>query len=326
MRQVAVGLALWLCSVVLAQAQQPPAGVPVVGWLSPATAQSYSQPGLGNPGPHQLRAALAKHGLIDGKDIRIDMRLAEGKLDRLPDLAAALVRDGASVILTLGEAAGRAAQAATETVPIVCAGDDLVDSGLAASLAKPGRNITGVSILATELDAKRIEVLKELRPNAKRFGVLNDLTASSPYRLQAMTATARHLGVELQTIDVHGPDDFVAAFQAFEAGGAEGVDIVSSPMLNSFRRRLGELSLAAKTPAICQFRSMVEVGCLASYGITIEDLYALSADQIARILKGAKPADLPVQQPTKFELVISLKVPRSSASRCLNRSSIAPTR
>ena len=195
MNRMAAALAFWLCSVALAQAQQPPAGVPVIGWLSPATAQSYSQPGLGNPGPHQLRAALAKHGLIDGKNIRIDMRLAEGKLDRLPELAEALVRDGASVILTLGEAAGRAAQAATETVPIVCAGDDLVDSGLATSLAKPGRNITGVSILATELDAKRIEVLKELRPDAKRFGVLNDPSTSGPYRPKTMAATA-HLVVE----------------------------------------------------------------------------------------------------------------------------------
>lgn len=307
MRCVAAAAALWLCSVVLAQAQQPPAGLPVIGWLSPATAQSYSQPGRGNPGPHQLRAALAKHGLIDGKNIRIDMRLAEGKLDRLPALAEGLVRDGSSVILTFGEGAGRAAQAATETLPLVCVGDDLVDSGLAASLAKPGRNITGVSILATELDAKRIEVLKELLPDAKRFGVLNDPATSGPYRPQAMAEIARHLGVELQTIDIHGPDDLAPAFQAFAAGGAEGVNIVSSPMLTSLRLRHGELSLAAKTPAICQFRSMVEAGCLASYGITIEDLYALSADQIARILKGAKPADLPVQQPTKFELVISLK-------------------
>jgi putative ABC transport system substrate-binding protein len=223
-------------------------------------------------------------------------------------MARTLVREGATVILAFGEAAGRTAQAATKTLPIVCVGDDLVNSGLAASLAKPGSNITGVSILATELDAKRIEFLKELLPSAKRFGVVDDPATSGPYRLSAMAEIARHLGVELLTIDVHGPDDLAPAFQAFGAGGAEGVNIVSSPMLNSFRRRLGELSIAAKTPAICQFRSMVEAGCLASYGITIEDLYALSADQIAKLLRGAKPADLPVQQPTKFELVISLKV------------------
>jgi ABC-type uncharacterized transport system substrate-binding protein len=239
--------------------------------------------------------------------MRINMRLAEGKLDRLPGLAEALVSDGATVILAFGEEAGRAAQAATKTLPIVCVGEDLVDSGLAASLARPGSNVTGVSILATELDAKKIEVLKELLPDARRFGVLNDPETRGRERPQKMSETARHLGIELQTIDIRGPDDLEPAFHAFRAGRAEGISIVSSAMLNGLRQRLGELSLAAKIPAICQFRIMVEAGCLASYGITIADLYALSADQVARLLRGARPADLPVQQPTRFELVISLK-------------------
>jgi putative ABC transport system substrate-binding protein len=221
------------------------------------------------------------------------------------------VRDGATVILAFGEPAGRAAQAATKTLPIVCVADDLVNSGLAAGLAKPGSNMTGVSILATELDAKKIEVLKELRPEAKRFGVLNDPTTTGAARPQRMTETARRLGIELQTIDIHGVDDLEPAFKALRAGHAEGVNIVSSAMLNSFRLRLGQLSLVAKIPAICQFATMVEAGCLASYGITTEDLYALSVDQIAKLLKGARPADLPVQQPTKFELVVSLKSARS---------------
>jgi putative tryptophan/tyrosine transport system substrate-binding protein len=241
------------------------------------------------------------------------MRLAEGKLDRLRKLAETLVRDGAAVIYASGEPAGRAAQAATNTLPVVCVGDDLVNSGLAVSLAKPGRNITGVSILATELDAKKIQVLKELRPEAKRFGILNDPATSGGDRPLAMAETARRLGVELQTIDVRGPDDLASAFHAFQAGGADGVNVVASAMLNSLRQQIGELSLASKIPAICQFRAGVEVGCLASYGITIEHLYALSADQIARILTGMKPADLPVQQPTKFELVISLKAAKALA-------------
>ena len=120
-----------------------------------------------------------------------------------------------------------------------------------------------------------------------------------------MAEIARRLGIELQTIDIHGPDDLEPAFQALRTGRAEGVNIVSSAMLNALRRRIGELSLAAKIPAICQFRDGVEAGCLASYGITIPDFYVLSADQIAKLLKGAKPADLPVIQPDKFELVIS---------------------
>jgi len=311
MRRIAFTLIFWLCSTVLPYAQEPPVKLPVIGWLSPATTQSYQQLGPGNPGPKLLRDSLAKHGLIDGKNVRLDMRLAEGKLDRLPGLAEALVRDGATVVLAFGEAAGRAAQTATKTLPIVCVADDLVDSGLAASLARPGSNMTGVSILATELDAKKIEVLKELLPDAKRFGVINDPTTSGRERPQKMAETARHLGIELQMIDVHGPDDLGPTFQAFRAGRAEGVNIVSSAMLTALRRRLGELSLAAKIPAICQWRNMVEAGCLASYGIITEDLYALSADQIARLLKGAKPADLPVQQPTNFELVISLNTAKA---------------
>jgi ABC-type uncharacterized transport system substrate-binding protein len=311
MRPIAFTLIFWLCSTVLPYAQEPPLKLPVLGWLSPATTQSYQRPGPGNPGPQLLRNSLAKHGLVDGKNIRLDLRLGEGKLDLLPGLAQALVRDGATVILAYGEEAGRAAQAATKTLPIVCVGDDLVDSGLAASLARPGSNMTGVSILATELDAKKIEVLKELLPDAKRFGVLNDPATSGRERPQKMAETARHLGIGLQTIDIRGPDDLELAFQALRAGRAEGVNIVASAMLTSFRQRLGELSLAAKIPAICQFRNMVEVGCLATYGVTIADLYALSADQVARLLKGAKPADLPVIQPDKFELVISLKTAKA---------------
>ena len=298
---------IWLCSTVLPHADEAQVKLPVIGWLSPSTTQAYQQAGLGNPGPQLLRESLAKVGLIDGKNVRLEMRLAEGRLERLPGLAEALVRDGVTVILAFGEPAGQAAQSATETLPIVCVADDLIASGLAASLAKPGTNMTGVSILATELDAKKIELLKELLPDAKRVGVVNDPSTSGQERSHKIAQTARDLGVQIQTIDVHGPDDLEPAFKALRTGRAEGVNIVSSAMLTSFRRRLGELSLSAKIPAICQWRNMVEAGCLASYGITTEELYSLSADQIAKLLKGAKPADLPVQQPTKFELIISLK-------------------
>ena len=251
-------LIFWLGSTAIVPAQQPP----VVGWLSPATAESYSH-GAGNPGPHLLRESLARHGLIDGKNVRVEMRLAEGKLERLPELAKALVRDGATVLLAYGEEAARAAQAATKTLPIVAVGDDLVDSGLAAGLARPGSNMTGVSILATELDAKKIEVLKELLPDAKRFGILNDPATGGRERPQRMAATARNLDIALQTIDIRGRDDIKPAFQAFQVGRADGINIVASAMLTSFRQQLGELSLAAKLPAVCQWRSMVEAGCPA---------------------------------------------------------------
>jgi putative tryptophan/tyrosine transport system substrate-binding protein len=299
MRRFALALAFWVSCTVVANGQ----ALPVIGFLSPATMQTVRA--------QLLRDALAKHGLVDGKNVRVDVRVAEGRLERLPGLAEAFVRDGATVIFATGDAAGRAAQAATKTLPIVVIGDDLVGAGLVSSLAKPGGNITGVSILATELDAKRIEVLKELLPGANHFGVLNDPATSGPGRPKGMAETAARLGVLLQTIDVRGPDDLEPAFQAFKASNVAGINIVSSSMLFNFRPRLGELSLAARIPVICQFREMVQVGCLASYGILLTDLYALSADQIAKLLQGANPADLAVAQPSRFELVISLKAAKT---------------
>jgi putative ABC transport system substrate-binding protein len=304
-------LVIWLCSAAFPHAEDAQDKLPVIGWLTPSTTQAYQQTGLGKPGPQLLRESLARFGLIDGKNVRLEMRLAEGRLERFAGLAEGLVRDGATVILAFGEPAGQAAQAATATIPIVCVADDLVGSGLAASLAKPGSNMTGVSILATELDAKKIELLKELLPDARRFGVINDPATSGGERLRRIDQTARHLGIQIQTIDVHGPDDLEPTFKALRAGHAEGVNIVSSSLFTAMRQRLGELSLAARIPAICQWRNMVEAGCLASYGITTEELYLLSADQVAKLLKGAKPADLPVQQPTKFELVLNLKSART---------------
>ena len=311
MRPIAVFFVFWLSNTALASAQEPALKVPVVGWLSPATTQSYQQPGAGNPGLALLQKSLARHGLIDGRNIRIHQRLAEGKLELLPGLAEALVREGATIILAYGEGAGRAAQAATKTLPIVCVADDLVDSGLAADLARPLRNMTGVSLMATELDTKKLELLKGLLPRAKRFGVLNDPATSGSRRLELMGEAARRLGVTLQTIDIRGFGDLEPAFRALRAGGAEGVNIVSSPMLTGFRQRLGELSLASKIPAICQWRNMVETGCLASYGTTTTELYELAADQIARLVKGTKPAELPVEQPKTFELIVSSKTANS---------------
>ena len=303
--------ALALVRAFPAVAQQS-AKLPLLGWLSPATTQSYQQSETDSPGLAQLRAALAKLGLIDGVNIRVDMRLAEGQIDRLPALAKELVEGGATVLLAFGEPAGKAAQAATTTIPIVCVADDLVDSGMAASLAKPGSNITGVSILATELDAKKIQVLRDLLPDAKRIGVLNDPTTSGPDRPRRMADVAQRLGVELSTVDVHSPDDLASAFRALREARVQGINVVASAVLNAMRHRIGEESLAARIPAICQFRqSVLDAGCLASYGITIPDLYVLSANQIAKIIHGAKPEDLPVQQPTRFELVVSLKNARA---------------
>ena len=300
MKQVCAALAVWFCAAVPALAQDR-AQLPLVGALridTPATLGLTS--GL-------LREALAALGYVDGSTIRLDFRLAEGDTARFPEMAAALVRDKPSVIVAQGEAAARAAQAATRTIPILASTNDLVASGLIASLAKPGGNITGISLLVTELDAKRLEVLTELVPSGRRFGVLNDPAISQPPGLQELAVTARARGVELLTVDVHSPQELPPALASLRADGAEGVNILSSPLFNGHRDQLGPLLLQHKLPAICEWREMTISGCLASYGTTLRELYAIEAALIDKMLKGARPGDTPAQQPTKFELVINLK-------------------
>src|SRR5215510_11914167 len=205
MNRACAALIVWFCAAVSALAQdstQPP----LVGVLridTPATLGLSS--GL-------LREALAALGYVDGRTIRLDFRLAEGDVGRFPEMAVALVRDQASVIVAQGEAAARAAQAATRTIPILASTNDLVASGLIASLAKPGGNVTGISLMVTELDAKRLEVLTELAPPGRRFGVPNDPAISQPAGLQALAGIARARGVELMTVEVHGPQELAPAF------------------------------------------------------------------------------------------------------------------
>jgi ABC-type uncharacterized transport system substrate-binding protein len=301
--RVCAALAVWFCAAVPALAQDK-AQLPLVGVLridTPATLGLTSGP---------LREALAALGDVDGSTIRLDFRLAEGDPARFPELAAALVRDQPSVIVANGLAAARAAQAATHTIPIMATTYDLVASGLIASLAKPSGNITGISMLVTELDAKRLEVLTELVPSGRRFGVLNDPAATGPAELQALAVTARARGVELLSVDVHAPQELASALASLRAGGAEGVNILSSPLFNGHRDQIGPLLLQHKLPAICEWREMTAAGCLASYGTTLRESAAMQAALIDKMLKGARPADTPAQQPTRFELVLNLKAAR----------------
>ena len=304
MRRIAAVLAFWLCTAVPVLAQDR-AMLPLVAMLRVNTADTLE------PGATLFRNALAALGRIDGKNIRLENRLAEGHVERLPDLARSLVSDNPSVIVALGEAATRAAKQATITIPIVTIADDIVESGLIATLRKPGGNITGVSILATELDAKKIDLLKQILPSARLFGVLRDPSTSVPARMRAIGETAQALGVELLTVDVHGPADIAPAFASFRAAGTEAVDILASPLLFSLRKQLGQLSLTHKLPAICQFREMVEAGCFASYGISLPQAYVELADLTDKVLSGAQPGDTPAQQPTRFELVINLSTARA---------------
>jgi putative ABC transport system substrate-binding protein len=303
MRCLTATLVLWLCISLAASAQQ--AGkMPLIGVLLINTAADPE------PARSLLHESLGALGYIEGRNLRLEFRFAEGEAERFPALAEALVGDRPDVIVALGDAAAHAAQQVTRTIPIVAIADDLVAGGLIQSMAKPGGNITGVSILATELDAKKVEILKEIVPTARRFALLRDPTSSTEARLRAIAEMSRALRLELQTVDVESPADFAAAFATLRAGGAEALDILASPLLANFQRDLGRLTLEYKLPAICQFREMVEAGCLASYGVKRPEMYAMLAAYVDKMLKGAKPGETVAQQPIAVELVINQKTAR----------------
>jgi putative tryptophan/tyrosine transport system substrate-binding protein len=304
MRRIAAALAVWFCTAVPAFAQDA-AGLPLVGVLRLGTAATSDLfAGL-------LRDALAALGDVDGNNIRLDFRLAEGDTGRFPEMAEALVRKKANVIIAIGLPAARAAQQATTTIPIVTTVNDLVASGLIASLARPGGNITGESHLVPELEAKKLELLKGMLPAARRFGVLKDRTGVLPGLLESIADRARELGIELETVDVQSPADLAIAIASLRSAGAEAVNVLNTTMMSSFRNELGALLLEHKLPAICEWPFMAAAGCLASYGGSLRELAATLAYLTDKVLKGARPADTPAQQPTKFELVINLKVARA---------------
>ena len=239
MKYIGVFLVLALCAGVPVFAQDA-ANLPLVGVLR------INTPDTVEPMATLFGTALAALGWVDGRTIRLESRLSGGHVDRFPELAQALDTENARVIVALGDSAIRAAQQATRSIPIVAIADDLVASGLISSLARPGGNTTGVSILATALDAKKLEILKRIVPGARRFGVLSDPANTASARLRAIADRARTLGVELQIVQVHGAADIVPAFASFRAEGAEAVDILASPLLNGLRNELGPLSLDYK--------------------------------------------------------------------------------
>ena len=287
----------------LSEAQQP-TKVPRIGYLTGATPDGQS---------HRIEAfrqGLRELGYVEGKNISIEYRFAEGKPDRLPALAAELVRLKVDVIVTSGAPATRSAKEATVTIPIVMTNDtDPVGSGFVASLARPGGNITGLSNLRPEISGKRLELLKEVVPRLSRVAVMG--TSTIPGNAQNLKETelaAGALAVKLQYLDVLGPKDIETAFRAASKGRAEAVLALSSGgILLSQRAQLADLAVKSRLPAIYQSRSYVEAGGLMSYGASITDLNRRAATYVDKILKGTKPADLPVEQPTKFELVINLK-------------------
>jgi putative tryptophan/tyrosine transport system substrate-binding protein len=298
--RVAAAFALWLCVAAPVFAQNA-GNLPFVGVLRINTADTVEPAATG------IRNALAALGLVDGHNIRLEVRLAEGHVERLPELAQSLVQAKTSVILAFGAPVIRAAQQATSTIPIVGFGE-LLSEGLIGSLARPGGNTTGVSILNTDLDAKRLEVLKQIVPLGRRFALLRDPAFSFPAQMQAIADVGHALTLELQTVDVRVPTDLAPAFASFQASGAEAINVLNSPMLFGSRAETGRLSLIYKRPAICEWREMAEAGCVASYGTKLSEGWAMVAALTDKMLKGAPPGETPAQQPTRFELVINQRV------------------
>ena len=246
---------------------------------------------------------------MEGKNIVIEWRYAEGKLDRLPALAAELVRLKVDVIASAAPPPTRAAKQATATIPIVMAfDDDPVGSGFVASLARPGGNITGLSTLAPEISGKQLELLKEIVPKVSRVGVLGDvIRPGTAQSLREINLAADAFGLQLQYLEVRGPKDIETAFRAASRERAEAVLVLASPVLISQRKQVVEFVAKSRLPAIYANPEYVEDGGFAFYGPSYTDLFRRAATYVDKILKGAKPADLPIEQPKKFELVINLK-------------------
>jgi putative ABC transport system substrate-binding protein len=256
-----------------------------------------------------FRQGLRDLGYVEGKNIVIEYRYAEAKPGRAPELAAELVRLKVDVIVTSAAGPVRAAKDASKTIPIVfSATADPVEEGLVSSLAKPGGNITGLSLLVPELNGKRLELLKEAFPKVSRVAFLWQMGRfTEDRRFREAEASAKGLGLRLQPIGVKGVDDFERAFDAAKSGGAQALSTSPGPLFNTYLERVVEFAIKNRLPAIYPSATFVEAGGLMSYGPDILDNWRRAATYVDKILKGAKPADLPVEQPKKFEFIINLK-------------------
>ena len=299
---VSLLLTFFVANVSVAQAQQP-TKIPRIGYLE-ATTLSANAARI-----EAFRQGLRELGYVEGKNIIIVKRSAEGKLDRLPALAAELVRFKVDVVVTSGPLATRAAKEATPSIPIIMGFDnDPVGNGFIASLARPGGNITGLATLAPELSGKHLELLKETVPKLFRVAILG--TSTNPGYAQVIKEVklaAGALGVKLQYLDVPDPKDIETAFQAARKGRAEAVLVLQSAVLYPQRKQIADLAAKNRLPAIYPQTEYTEAGGLMYYGANTPDLFRRAATYVDKILKGRMPADLPVEQPMKFEFIVNLK-------------------
>jgi len=292
---------------VIARAQQT--SVPVVGLLGATTAQGYA------PQLAAFRQGLSEVGLVEGRDVVIEYRWANDHFDRLPGLAADLVNRHVAVIATIGgSAASAAAKAATTTIPVVFHGSlDPVKAGFVASLSRPGGNLTGVVTLNEEIGRKRLELIREAVPAATTLGLLlnptNKVVAEPLYK--DVQAGARELGLQLRVLNASTESDFERVFASLKQMQLGALVIISDPFFISKSEQLAALTIRYAVPAIFPYRTFTDAGGLMSYGGSYTDSYRLSGVYTGRILKGEKPADLPVQQATKVELILNLKTAKA---------------
>ena len=304
-----VALAPAILSPPLTTAAQQPAKVHRIGFLSTS---SPSDPRMQRR-LEAFRQGLRELGYVEGQNIAIESRWAEGKYDRLPDLAADLVRLKVDVIVAAAAPAIQAAKQATRTIPIVMAiVIDPVATGFVTSLARPGGNVTGLSNMAPELVGKQMELLKEVVPKVSRVALLwNPANPGNPPLLREAEVAAGALGVRLQPLEARGPGEIDSAFAAMTRQRAGAVIVLVDSMLADHRTRIADLAAKSRLPAMYGITEHAEAGGLMAYGANLANMFRRAATYVDKILKGAKPADLPVEQPTRFELVINLKTAKA---------------
>jgi putative tryptophan/tyrosine transport system substrate-binding protein len=307
-RRAFIASVVSVLGVPLAGGAQQPGKVPRVGFLGPRSRSD------GAPFVDAFLQGLRELGWMEGQNIAIEYRFAEGRLDRLPDLAAELVRLKVDVILAASTPPAVAARNATRTIPIIMATSaDPVELGLVASLARPGGNVTGLAFsVGLQVVGKELELLRETVPQARRVAVLsNPANPGNVLAIKSVKSTASSLGVQLQFLEARGPNEFEAAFAAMARERAGALLVVPDAVFGLHRARLQDLVAKSHLPAMYGLREHTEVGGLMSYAVDLRDSFRRSATYVDKILKGAKPADLPVEQPTKFELVINLKTAKA---------------
>jgi len=308
---LAVVVTLGLVAAPLAGCEgQQAGGIPRIGYLGGGRS--------GTPDGEYLveafRKGLRDLGWVEGQTIAVEWRHARFKDEKLPDLAADLVRLKVQVIVVGGaDPVVRVAQDATKSIPIVMlVSTDPVASGLVASLARPGANVTGMSINDAEVAGKRLELLREALPRASRVAVLwNAAHPGKDIELAAIRITAKTLGVTLQPVEVRRPDAFDQAFAAIAGGRADALIVLAEPLVLAHRRRIIDFATRARLPVITGIKEFAEAGAFMTYGASLPDLFRRAASFVDKILKGATPANLPVEQPTKYELVINMKTAKA---------------